>query len=162
MCSTFSFNPIYWSKLTTLHFTHSKCPRAHTRDIAAASFIYVLKTDAIASAIEREDRRSRVHFGVEMGKTFGPFIMLTALSEGRVPLVQDLKPPIQHKLLSLFFFLSAFNFHCLVSVSRLNSLNEHVILATCVRFDQPLDYITLQILPLFSPKNKKKFNTLGA
>lgn len=90
----------------------------------------VSKTDVTASIIEREDRHSRAHFGVEMGKIFGPFIMLTALSEGHVPLVQDLKPPIQHKLLSLSLSLSAFNFHCLVSVSRLNSLNEHVILAT--------------------------------
>lgn len=64
----------------------------------------VSKTDVTACIIEHKNRHSHVHFGMEMGKIFGPFIMLTALSEGHVPLVQDLKPSIQRKLLSLSLF----------------------------------------------------------
>lgn len=68
----------------------------------AAHFMNVWKTDCQHCRVWGSTP-SRVQFGLEMGKTFGPFIILTALSEGHVPLDQDLKPPHSAEAFSLFF-----------------------------------------------------------
>lgn len=160
ICCSINFCTLVWVDHITLHHSeaisfHTPTPTPTSKPIEAASLMNASKTEATANLIECEDWRRVVYipgwkwekYSV-LSSSWQPFQRDTSLS------IKTLSLPFS-RIFS--FFWSASHFHCLVSVSLLNSLNEHVIRVTCVYFDQPLDYITLEILPLFLFFSPKKF-----